>query len=190
MKIYRKYEEIYPPDVNEFIYITDHTYTRLQVFRMEQLLLKVLAFDLSIPTVYTFLSSYATITKMSDQCKFLAMVNERLWFFDSNTHTNDTLAIFFHFSVFVRAVTTGSRSVSTIFAVNDIVCRDCVSPAQFEFTHLVDETGRNDRQFFGKFEGGDFPFESYARGVGRFAAASHSGQIQGSEVSAFVHFLT
>lgn len=42
---------------------------------MEQLLLKVLAFDLSIPTVYTFLNSYATITKMSDQCKFLAMVN-------------------------------------------------------------------------------------------------------------------
>ena len=27
----RKYEEIYPPDVNEFVYITDDTYTKKQV---------------------------------------------------------------------------------------------------------------------------------------------------------------
>ncbi|KAJ6649446.1 G2/mitotic-specific cyclin-A, partial [Pseudolycoriella hygida] len=73
MFIASKYEEIYPPDVNEFIYITDHTYTKVQVYRMEQLLLKVLAFDLSVPTVYTFLTSYATITKLSDKTRFLAM---------------------------------------------------------------------------------------------------------------------
>ncbi|XP_037031938.1 G2/mitotic-specific cyclin-A isoform X1 [Bradysia coprophila] len=73
MFIAAKYEEIYPPDVNEFIYITDHTYSRIQVFRMENLLLKVLQFDLSIPTVYTFLNSYTTISKMTDECKFLAM---------------------------------------------------------------------------------------------------------------------
>jgi Cyclin, N-terminal domain len=28
---YRKYEEIYPPEVNEFVYITDDTYTKQQV---------------------------------------------------------------------------------------------------------------------------------------------------------------
>jgi len=27
----RKYEEIYPPDVSEFVYITDDTYTKQQV---------------------------------------------------------------------------------------------------------------------------------------------------------------
>ena len=27
----RKYEEIYPPDVSEFVYITDDTYTKEQV---------------------------------------------------------------------------------------------------------------------------------------------------------------
>jgi len=27
----RKYEEIYPPDVGEFVYITDDTYTKQQV---------------------------------------------------------------------------------------------------------------------------------------------------------------
>lgn len=28
---YRKYEEIYPPEVGEFVYITDDTYTKQQV---------------------------------------------------------------------------------------------------------------------------------------------------------------
>jgi len=27
----RKYEEIYPPDVGEFVYVTDDTYTKQQV---------------------------------------------------------------------------------------------------------------------------------------------------------------
>ncbi|XP_009876596.1 PREDICTED: cyclin-A1, partial [Apaloderma vittatum] len=53
-----KYEEIYPPEVNELVYITDYTYTKKQVLRMEQLLLKVLAFDLTAPTINQFLLQY------------------------------------------------------------------------------------------------------------------------------------
>lgn len=30
---FRKYEEIYPPDVGEFAYITDDTYTKQQVWK-------------------------------------------------------------------------------------------------------------------------------------------------------------
>ncbi|KAL3267479.1 hypothetical protein HHI36_011602 [Cryptolaemus montrouzieri] len=51
MYIAAKYEEILPPDVTEFVYITDDTYTKRQVIRMEHLILKVLGFDLSIPTL-------------------------------------------------------------------------------------------------------------------------------------------
>ena len=32
--ICRKYEEIYPPDVSEFVYITDDTYTKQQVWHI------------------------------------------------------------------------------------------------------------------------------------------------------------
>ncbi|NXJ82770.1 CCNA1 protein, partial [Trogon melanurus] len=53
-----KYEEIYPPEVNELVYITDYTYTKKQVLRMEHLLLKVLAFDLTAPTINQFLLQY------------------------------------------------------------------------------------------------------------------------------------
>ncbi|NXG66818.1 CCNA1 protein, partial [Hemiprocne comata] len=53
-----KYEEIYPPEVDELVYITDDTYTKRQLLRMEQLLLKVLAFDLTVPTINQFLLQY------------------------------------------------------------------------------------------------------------------------------------
>ncbi|XP_051687765.2 cyclin-A1 [Oryctolagus cuniculus] len=53
-----KYEEIYPPKVDEFVYITDDTYTKRQLLRMEHLLLKVLAFDLTVPTTNQFLLQY------------------------------------------------------------------------------------------------------------------------------------
>ncbi|KAM8786889.1 cyclin-A1 [Rhynchonycteris naso] len=53
-----KYEEIYPPDVDEFVYITDDTYTKRQLLRMEHLFLKVLAFDLTVPTTNQFLLQY------------------------------------------------------------------------------------------------------------------------------------
>ncbi|NXE12428.1 CCNA1 protein, partial [Lophotis ruficrista] len=53
-----KYEEIYPPEVDEFVHITDDTYTKRQLLRMEHLLLKVLAFDLTAPTINQFLLQY------------------------------------------------------------------------------------------------------------------------------------
>ncbi|XP_036259431.1 cyclin-A1-like [Molothrus ater] len=53
-----KYEEIYPPDVDEFVYITDDTYTKKQLLRTEHLLLKVLGFDLTAPTAHQFLLQY------------------------------------------------------------------------------------------------------------------------------------
>jgi len=56
MFIAAKYEEIYPPDVSEFVYITDDTYNKRQVLRMEHLVLKVLGFDLSVPTINIFIS--------------------------------------------------------------------------------------------------------------------------------------
>ncbi|XP_076973803.1 cyclin-A2-like [Tamandua tetradactyla] len=58
MLLASKFEEIYPPEVAEFVYITDNTYTKKQVLRMEHLVLEVLAFDLAAPTVNQFLTQY------------------------------------------------------------------------------------------------------------------------------------
>ncbi|XP_072941523.1 cyclin-A1-like [Epargyreus clarus] len=67
-----KYEEVYPPDVSEFVYITDDTYTKREVLRMEHLILKVLSFDLSTPTSLAFLSHYCISNGLSKKTFHLA----------------------------------------------------------------------------------------------------------------------
>ncbi|KAJ9593973.1 hypothetical protein L9F63_014614 [Diploptera punctata] len=73
MFIASKYEEIYPPDVKEFVYITDDTYSKKQVLRMEHLILKVLAFDLSVPTPLSFITVYSVSCSLSNTIMYLAM---------------------------------------------------------------------------------------------------------------------
>lgn len=73
MFIAAKYEEIYPPSVKEFVYITDDTYTEKQVLRMEHLILKVLAFDLSVPTALSFITTFSVSGSLTNTTMYLAM---------------------------------------------------------------------------------------------------------------------
>ena len=59
--------------MGEFVYITDDTYTKKQVLRMEHLILKVLAFDLSMPTALSFITNFAVSSSISRTTMFLAM---------------------------------------------------------------------------------------------------------------------
>ncbi|GFO09188.1 G2/mitotic-specific cyclin-a-like [Plakobranchus ocellatus] len=72
MFIAAKYEEIYPPDISDFVYITDDTYTRNQVIKMESVILKILEFKLAVPTVTWFCERFLEVLKPSDRCKNLA----------------------------------------------------------------------------------------------------------------------
>ncbi|XP_076312875.1 G2/mitotic-specific cyclin-A-like [Tachypleus tridentatus] len=72
MFIAAKYEEIYPPDVGEFVYITDDTYTKKQVLRMEHLILKVLSFDLAVPTINYFLQRFCHVGQVPEIIEYLA----------------------------------------------------------------------------------------------------------------------
>lgn len=74
----RKYEEIYPPDVSEFVYITDDTYTKKQVLKMEQLILKVLGFDVSNPTTVIFLTHICVHCNVPLKVMYLAMVSFKM----------------------------------------------------------------------------------------------------------------
>lgn len=67
-----KYEEIYPPDVGEFVYITDDTYTKKQVLRMEHLILKVLSFDVAVPTSNQFLPRFLKAANADRKTEMLA----------------------------------------------------------------------------------------------------------------------
>ncbi|XP_048454068.1 cyclin-A1 isoform X3 [Rhincodon typus] len=79
MLIASKYEEIYPPEIDEFVYITDDTYTKKQLLRMEHLLLKVLSFDMTVPTVNQFLTQFLKEEGIDGQMVGVRLGNSEIW---------------------------------------------------------------------------------------------------------------
>lgn len=78
MYIASKYEEIVPPDISEFVYITDDTYTKKQVLRMEHLLLKVLEFKMSPPTANWFLSYFLRFIRQNTSLSHSNELGQRI----------------------------------------------------------------------------------------------------------------
>lgn len=56
MLIASKYEEIWAPEVRDFVYISDRAYTKEQILGMEKVMLNTLKFQLTLPTTYNFLA--------------------------------------------------------------------------------------------------------------------------------------
>ncbi|XP_074271869.1 cyclin-A2-1-like isoform X2 [Silene latifolia] len=77
MLIASKYEEMCAPQVEDFCYITANTYSKEEVLLMERKVLNFLCFQLSVPTIKTFLRRYiyaaqATYKAPSVELEFLA----------------------------------------------------------------------------------------------------------------------
>eukprot|EP00347_Sterkiella_histriomuscorum_P001516 403371732 len=53
-----KYEEIYPPELKDFVFITDKAYTKDDVLQMEFSILNTLSFELTFPTSNRFLERF------------------------------------------------------------------------------------------------------------------------------------
>ena len=67
-----KYEEIYPPEVKDCVYITDRAYTRSEVLETEAHIVKTLKFRMTVPTGYHFLQRFLHISKANREMKNLA----------------------------------------------------------------------------------------------------------------------
>ena len=59
-----KYEEMFPPDVNDFVFITDNTYTVRDVRLMEIDILDVMNFFIGFPLPIHFLRRYSKVAKV------------------------------------------------------------------------------------------------------------------------------
>ncbi|KAK4791742.1 hypothetical protein SAY86_032155 [Trapa natans] len=66
MLIASKYEEIWAPQVNDFVFISDNAYTSEQVLMMEKSILEKLGWYLTVPTPYVFLVRYIKASLPSD----------------------------------------------------------------------------------------------------------------------------
>lgn len=58
MLIASKYEEIYAPEVRDFVYITDRAYSRNDILEMERKMLDVLQFNLTTPLLLDFVKRF------------------------------------------------------------------------------------------------------------------------------------
>lgn len=67
-----KYEEIYPPEVSDCVYITDRAYTRSDILEMEQKIVHKLRFHITVPTAYPFLQRFLNVVKASTLIKHAA----------------------------------------------------------------------------------------------------------------------
>jgi len=67
MLISTKYEEIYPPEVKDFEYVTDRAYNRQEILEMEGKIIAQLNFNLTTTSPYRFLERYAKVAGFDEK---------------------------------------------------------------------------------------------------------------------------
>uniref|UniRef100_A0A1J3K6R0 Cyclin-A3-2 n=3 Tax=Noccaea caerulescens TaxID=107243 RepID=A0A1J3K6R0_NOCCA len=73
MLIASKYEEISPPKVEDFCYITDNTFTKQDVVKMEADILLALQFELGRPTISSFIRRFTRVAQEDFQVPHLQL---------------------------------------------------------------------------------------------------------------------
>ncbi|XP_063795608.1 G2/mitotic-specific cyclin-B1 [Pseudophryne corroboree] len=67
-----KYEEMYPPEIGDFTFVTDHTYTKAQIRDMEMKILRVLKYAIGRPLPLHFLRRASKIGEVTAEQHSLA----------------------------------------------------------------------------------------------------------------------
>ncbi|CAG04656.1 unnamed protein product, partial [Tetraodon nigroviridis] len=180
MLLASKFEEIYPPEVAEFVYITDDTYTKKQVLRMEHLVLKVLSFDLAAPTVNQFLTQYFLHQSVGKQVENLAMVSSQCCAWSVYTEQSLTPICL---SVSRRAQSGGFGSLPEVPAVPDGRCSLRPGQQHGDRWLVVQVPGRGDWIHPGRFAALHRRFAQTLPQRSSACPASRTGKVQGFEVS-------
>jgi len=72
MLIASKYEEIWAPEVRDFVYISDRAYSRDQILNMEKIMLNVLRFNLTVPTHLHFIQRFVKAGGIAENKEIVA----------------------------------------------------------------------------------------------------------------------
>lgn len=83
MLIATKYEEIYPPTVKDFIFMSKNAYSKAQILDMEMQILSCIEFQICETSSYRFLERYSKIAKADSVVFYLAQYLLELALLDS-----------------------------------------------------------------------------------------------------------
>lgn len=83
LMISAKYEEIYPPTIKDYVYITDNAYVKDDLLAIETSILTVLDFDIQQTSCYRFMERYSKISKLDKKEFYLAQYMLELSLLDS-----------------------------------------------------------------------------------------------------------
>jgi len=72
MLIASKYEEIWAPEVRDFVYISDKAFSREKIISMEKTMLNTLGFKLTAPTGYFFLQHFLSLANAGRDVSILS----------------------------------------------------------------------------------------------------------------------
>ena len=67
MLIASKYEEIYAPEVKDFVYITDKAYQKDEILKKEFEMLMILDFSICTPSSYRFLERFSKVANLNSK---------------------------------------------------------------------------------------------------------------------------
>jgi cyclin B len=67
-----KYEEIYTPEVRDFVFITDRAYTQEEILAMERQILAELGYEVTAPSAYRFLERFGNLAGLDEQSQLLS----------------------------------------------------------------------------------------------------------------------
>lgn len=66
MLLASKIEEIYAPEIRDFIYMTDKAYTKQQMLDLEREIIRCLDFNFTVPSPYRFLERFIKLSGSDD----------------------------------------------------------------------------------------------------------------------------
>lgn len=72
MLIAAKYEEVYPPEVRDFVYISAKAYSKEEILKMERAMLAAVKFRVALPTPYAFFDRFVRAGGLDARQKKLA----------------------------------------------------------------------------------------------------------------------
>lgn len=95
-----KYEEIYPPELKDFVFLSDKAYSKEDVLQMEFSILSTLSFDLTFPTAHRFIERYTQmlgddlkVTTLANYLVELALIDIRMLQYNSSTAAASALTL-------------------------------------------------------------------------------------------------